>query len=434
MPILLSTKELAVGMTLSHNVSNQHNMILKKGHELTESDISSLRKYYPDIMVHVGDPILDEVIDFEDESKDIEVSQQIRSNAVAMTQKVSGALKNKTKLTGRSIMGVRQLVSETLNYLSDNPVTKAILEQVTSSDEYSQVHGANVFYLSVLIGNSLKNYIKRERERLSAVQQVDALNLKPLALSALLFDIGMMDLQEIHHKDTPLDYDEMEKIRLHPLKGVEMLPEAIEPMVKLAVRCHHENMDGTGYPMGLMGSDINIFSRIIRVADAYSSATSQKIYKQARSPIKILHEMLTDPIRKYYDPVILKVFSDLMQPLPLGAKLKTNTGLTAVVVKHHRGQPFNPDLMFAFDAEDNPIPKEKLLPPFKLDKHPDLKVLSFANEDIRFINGAYVDFSEIDSDIYIPLEYNYQTPEIIHQTPNTEQTLYSKMILDYLYP
>ena len=166
-----------------------------------------------------------------------------------------------------------------------------------------------------------------------------------------------------------------------------MLPEEIGPVVKHVIRSHHENQDGTGYPEGVPGDRINIFARIVRVADAYAAATATKVYQQAKSSIRVLYEILYGPYQSFYDPTILKVFASVTQPLPIGAKLKLESGHWAVVVRHNRHNPFAPEVIMAFDEWGDPLGREELQATFCLGERDDVKVVSFAEEDLSFLNG-----------------------------------------------
>ena len=64
---------------------------------------------------------------------------------------------------------------------------------------------------------------------------------------------------------------------------------------KMVVRWHHENFDGSGYPDRKPGSSLHVFVRIARICDAFDAATSEKFYKQAKSPVRALWEMTFGP-------------------------------------------------------------------------------------------------------------------------------------------
>jgi len=374
-------------MCLASNIVNRFSVLLPYGHTLSESDITALERRFPDKMVQIIDPLLDRTVKFDDDSQDHKVSLEIRRNVAAVSQKVSSVIRAGTALKPDNIAGMQRTIEEMMQYLQDNPVTMAVIEQSGGWDDYLQEHSANVFYLSLIIGNTIRNYIKQERERLSAAKSIhDAMSLTPLATAALLHDIGMVPLERLYHKKEPLSKDDIEQIKAHPKSGSEMLPEKIEAMTRLVVRCHHENQNGSGYPDGLEGEKITIFARIVRVADAYSAAVSKTIYKKGKSQAQALNEMLHGNYKRYYDPVVLRVFSGIIQPFPIGAKLRLESGRIAVVTRHNSKNPFKPEIIIAFDEQGNSLPEDKFEGPFFLDEREDIKVATFEDEDITFIN------------------------------------------------
>ncbi len=392
---------------------NEFSVLLAHGRKLNEFDISALGRKMPEVMVQVVDPVLDEMVDFQDDSHDREVSVEVRRNIASVTKKVSQQVRMGVALDADNVAGMQKVIEEMMAYLQDNPVTTAIIEQSGGWCDYLQEHSANVFYLSLVIGNTLRNYVKLERERLSAARTLSrALNLTPLATAAMFHDIGMVPLEHLYDKEGPLSEEEKALVRAHPTQGAAMLPDEIDPMVRMVIRQHHENMDQTGYPEQLAGDKINIFARIIRVADAYAAAISGRVYQSAKSPIPVLYEMLYGKYRDFYDPVVLKVFASITKPLPIGAKLKLESGKWAVVVKHNRENPFKPVVMVAFDEWGDPLGKDELVGPFALGERGDIKVKSFGDEDISFLNtledqpGGLV-LAEVERGLDTMLEFCY---------------------------
>ncbi|MGH2762812.1 MAG: HD-GYP domain-containing protein [Thermoleophilaceae bacterium] len=89
-----------------------------------------------------------------------------------------------------------------------------------------------------------------------------------LGLGLFLQDIGMLALPPaLVHKAGPLADDELELLRRHPLRGLDLLrDEPIGPAARSVVRSHHERWDGAGYPHALAGEEIPLFARIAAVA------------------------------------------------------------------------------------------------------------------------------------------------------------------------
>ena len=103
--------------------------------------------------------------------------------------------------------------------------------------------------------------------------------------AGLLHDVGKVGVPtSIIRKPGRLDDSEMDAIRLHPARGVELIGNIpFLEEVKSAVLHHHEKYDGTGYPAGLSGANIPYFARIIGIVDAFDCLTSTRSYRPARS-------------------------------------------------------------------------------------------------------------------------------------------------------
>ena len=76
MPILLKVDDLEPGMVLANNIYNEFSVLLPHGRKLTEYDISALARKMPDKMIQVIDPVLDKMVEFEDNQHDQEVSTE----------------------------------------------------------------------------------------------------------------------------------------------------------------------------------------------------------------------------------------------------------------------------------------------------------------------------------------------------------------------
>ncbi len=92
--------------------------------------------------------------------------------------------------------------------------------------------------------------------------------------------------------------------------------------------------------------------------------------------------MVDGPMREHFDPVITKVFSHMLHPFPIGAKVRLSNGLGGVVVRQNPQSAFQPLVIIAFDQNGNRIPKEQLRQPINLQEHKDLKIICYNNEDL----------------------------------------------------
>jgi HD-GYP domain-containing protein (c-di-GMP phosphodiesterase class II) len=146
----------------------------------------------------------------------------------------------------------------------------------------------------------------KDRETFGHVRRVSGyalaigkrLNLSPsslrlLALGAEMHDVGKISIpSSVLAKPGPLSAEEFAVVKTHTARGQE-IAEQVAALNELAVviRHHHERYDGSGYPDGLSGEQIPLFSRIIAVADTYDAITSKRPYRPGRSHDEALSEI-----------------------------------------------------------------------------------------------------------------------------------------------
>jgi putative nucleotidyltransferase with HDIG domain len=105
-----------------------------------------------------------------------------------------------------------------------------------------------------------------------------------ISLAGFLHDIGKLEVAE-HMKEgeekTPLLIEEMKYVRIHSTLSYEILKSrGYDETILEAVRYHHENYDGTGYPDNLRGDRIPLAARVIRVCDVFAALTSDRPYRK----------------------------------------------------------------------------------------------------------------------------------------------------------
>jgi HD-GYP domain-containing protein (c-di-GMP phosphodiesterase class II) len=136
-----------------------------------------------------------------------------------------------------------------------------------------------------------------------------------LFVAASFHDVGYLSTPEyILRKPSVLAEDEMEEVRIHPVRGAEVF--AAEPSlgeIARAVRHHHERFDGSGYPEGLRGDEIPLFSRIILVAETYEAMTHHRPYRRALTPEEA-QRRLHEGAGSQLDPEIVKHFLAIVGP------------------------------------------------------------------------------------------------------------------------
>jgi HD-GYP domain-containing protein (c-di-GMP phosphodiesterase class II) len=120
-------------------------------------------------------------------------------------------------------------------------------------------------------------------------------------VAARLHDIGRVSISDmILLKPGPLTELETEIVRTHPVVGAQILDALEFPWsVKPAVRYHHERLDGSGYPEGLMNNEIPFGARIVAVADVMAAMTADRPYRRSLSEGEALAELTANAGVKY---------------------------------------------------------------------------------------------------------------------------------------
>jgi putative nucleotidyltransferase with HDIG domain len=143
---------------------------------------------------------------------------------------------------------------------------EALRLTVDAKDEYTRGHSDRVAYFACKVGRALS---------------LSPHELETLRIGGIFHDIGKIGTSdEILKKTDMLSGPEYEIIKQHPLKGAHILSamSMFEDAVPI-IKCHHEWVDGSGYPFGMKGDEIPFLGRILSVADAFDAMTSTRHYR-----------------------------------------------------------------------------------------------------------------------------------------------------------
>lgn len=179
-----------------------------------------------------------------------------------------------------------------------------IANTVDKKDPFASNHSTNVARFSVEIAKKL------------GWSSEEIYNLQNLALVHDIGNIGVPD--KIIRKNGPLTPDEYEAVKRHTTVGKNILEDltVIRKAAEIA-ETHHERFDGKGYPQGLSGEAIPIESRIIAVADAFDSMTSDRSYRK-----KLTDDELLDEFAKgrgtQFDPAVADIAIEIIKSGGIG--------------------------------------------------------------------------------------------------------------------
>ena len=187
-------------------------------------------------------------------------------------------------------------LDHTLQSLEDSyrMTLKALAAALETRDHETHGHSERAVSFSLRLGREL---------------QLSGEQMRALEFGSLLHDIGKIGVPDaILHKPAKLDDEEWVSMRQHPVHGQQIL-QSIEFLGGAArvVGQHHEKWDGTGYPLGLRGAEIDLNARIFAVADAFDAITSDRVYRTGRS-YEVAAAELNEYAGQQFDPEVVAAF------------------------------------------------------------------------------------------------------------------------------
>ncbi len=176
---------------------------------------------------------------------------------------------------------------------------KGVLQGVRDHDNYSYVHSVRVATYLALFGATLG---------LSKDEQI------VLATGGLLHDVGKMAIpHEILNKPGRLDESELAMMKGHVTASVAYLQcchDLPKGIITIAAQ-HHEKLDGSGYPYGLAGKDLNRLARIASIVDVFSALTDRRVYKPSMEAETALN-LMVEQMGSKLDIKLLSLFRQML--------------------------------------------------------------------------------------------------------------------------
>jgi putative nucleotidyltransferase with HDIG domain len=176
----------------------------------------------------------------------------------------------------------------------ERAVLKSLLAALKTRDADTYDHSKRTVKISLLLGRECG---------------LDQSELRSLEFGALLHDLGKIGVPDnILRKPGKLNDFEWAMMRRHPFLGQEILSGLdFLDNARTIVAQHHEKWDGSGYPLGLRGEEILLSARVLLVADAFDSMTSDRVYRPAKSFDEASAE-LDSCAGTHFDPRVVSAF------------------------------------------------------------------------------------------------------------------------------
>ena len=321
----LFTSEIKEGMvTASDTYTDKGFLVLPKDTIITKSIINKLVN---------NDVLMVEIAEEISANEDVAITTIADTSAVTNTPEYKQFVENYSKTVDNfkdkmndvvnksSPIDVDDLVSDTVRIVETSSSSLSIFSMLSTLKNYDDStfnHSLNV----ALICNIMGQWLKLPKE-----------DINLLTSCGLLHDVGKLLIpEEIICKPGKLSDSEYATIKTHSKLGYELLKNKnVDQHIQYAALMHHEKCDGTGYPLGLKGHQIDWCAKIVTIADIYEAMTAKRVYRGPLSPFTVISSFEQDGLQKY-EPKYLLLFLENVVNSYVNCKVKLSNGTEGDIV------------------------------------------------------------------------------------------------------
>lgn len=294
---------------LADNVIDDEGVLIAiKNTILTDYIIEKIKLFDVDnIWVYKDEIVVEEADAYEEHIKDF------RSEYIKDTLLVKKAIMELSKGEPLDIDIVNNVSSSLFKETMSSNSTVRYISRLKDYNEYTYYHSMNVAIYSALIGKWM-----------SLPQEF----IRELTMAALLHDIGKSKIpNNILDKKSKLTREECAIVKEHPYNGYLMIKDDVNVgiNIKETILMHHERENGSGYPQGLTGEEINYFAKIVAVADCYDALTSNRPYRDKVSPFDAIGNFIKTGMDSYDIKVLMTFFKNIVNCY-IGEKAEMSDG------------------------------------------------------------------------------------------------------------
>lgn len=282
----------------------------------------------------------------EEESDEIIISEQIQETVERCRVSDCSKVQLTESVKHRIVEGIQYIFSNTetekcmntaksitndlLKAIAENDAVAVDISRLKVSDEYTFKHSVDVATMSMIIA---KKHGMTEKE------------IYELGIAGLLHDIGKTKIPtEILNKPGRLTEEEFDLMKKHTIFAYEMLQnDSLPESVRKGVLQHHEKLDGSGYPYGSSGDEINAYARVISVADVYDALVTVRSYKEAFSQRDAVEMIMS--MTNVLDISVMRSFLNSVILYPVDSIVSLSNGEKAKVVENHSSNALRPTVV-----------------------------------------------------------------------------------------
>jgi HD-GYP domain-containing protein (c-di-GMP phosphodiesterase class II) len=237
---------------------------------------------------------------------------------------------------------VQAAVDDMVESMIDNPDALMWVARLRDEDTNTYSHGVKVSLYMISLGRHL-GFPKDQ--------------LAHLGMIGMLADVGKIKLpRALLEKPGMLSPAEHGIVKEHVRLGLEALTQngPLPTEVAQGIAQHHERMDGTGYPKGLVGDEISIYGRIAGIADCFAALITSRSYANASAPQDALMNMYQWAGTSFHEALV-EQFVQSVGVFPVGSLVELNSGEIAVVVAQNRVRRLEPKVLLLTWPDKRPL-------------------------------------------------------------------------------
>jgi HD-GYP domain-containing protein (c-di-GMP phosphodiesterase class II) len=208
-------------------------------------------------------------------------------------------------------------------------------------DEYTAQHSLNVGLLSIVLGRA---------------EGLPPAELEIVGLCGMLHDMGKSQIPlEVLNKEGAFSHDEFAIMKTHTTLGYEILKQKpdIAAIAAEVAHCHHERLNGKGYPRSIPANQISYYTRIVAIADCYDAITSKRVYSPAKTSLEAL-TILMGAKGSHFDPALVDSFIKCIGIYPAGAIAELSTREVAIILPTPQMLNATPKILIVRDRKKEP--------------------------------------------------------------------------------
>jgi HD-GYP domain-containing protein (c-di-GMP phosphodiesterase class II) len=230
-----------------------------------------------------------------------------------------------------TVEGVKQIVSDSVASIIRNPDAMLWLTLLKNHEESLSEHSLHSCILAIILG------------RAEGLLEVE---LEKLGICGLLFDVGKAKIPEqILTKTGKLTPEEVSQLKMHPIYGRKLLMSKRElpPIAVDVAFCHHERLDGKGYPRGIASYQIPYFAKIVGIVDTYMAMTHKRSYRGACSTLTALKAI--NERRDHFDGRLIVQLVKAIGIYPIGCIAELSDGELGIVLPTDQENRMKPRIL-----------------------------------------------------------------------------------------